>query len=149
MVWIALAALGVPLWLCALGVLALLSRNRTLRRRGGDLPVRVRREGSTRWIRGHAVWVSEVLAWRGSPAAWREDLLRITALSSRPVDANDPKKLHRLGRGAVVAHLTTEEGQLLEVATSSEHAAALTGPFATGSDATTPPPAQQHAGPVV
>ena len=38
-IWIILAALGVPLWLCALAILALMYRNRALRQRPGDVPV--------------------------------------------------------------------------------------------------------------
>ena len=70
MIWALLALVGVPLWLCALGILALVYRNRGLRKRHGDIAVRVQRTGKSRWTRGHAVWVSDVLAWRGSPAAW-------------------------------------------------------------------------------
>lgn len=58
MIWAILALLGVPLWLCALAILALLYRNRSLRQGHGDIPVRVQRAGKTRWTRGHAVWVS-------------------------------------------------------------------------------------------
>jgi hypothetical protein len=34
-----LAALGVPLWPCALGILAMVLQNRKLRKRHGNLPV--------------------------------------------------------------------------------------------------------------
>ena len=49
MVWAVLALLGVPLWLCALGILSLVVRNRQLRERYGDIPVRMRRPGKERW----------------------------------------------------------------------------------------------------
>ncbi|MGZ6057126.1 MAG: hypothetical protein ACXWOV_16330, partial [Isosphaeraceae bacterium] len=52
--------MGVPLWLCALGIFVILFNNRKLRKRHGDMPVRVRRTGKERWVRGHAVWVSDV-----------------------------------------------------------------------------------------
>ncbi|MCJ7795789.1 MAG: hypothetical protein MUQ56_03345, partial [Thermoleophilia bacterium] len=61
-IWAILAFLGVPLWLIALALLGLYFRNRTLRRRLGDIPVRVLRQGKKRWIRGHGVWVSDVFA---------------------------------------------------------------------------------------
>ena len=35
MIWAILALLGVPLWLCALGILALVYRNKSLRQRHG------------------------------------------------------------------------------------------------------------------
>ena len=65
MIWALLAFVGVPLWLCALGIFALVYRNRALRSRHGNIPERVLRPGKTHWIRGHAVWVSDVFAWRG------------------------------------------------------------------------------------
>jgi hypothetical protein len=92
MIWAILALLGVPLWLCALGILAIFLNNRKLRKRYGDIPVRVRRPGKKRWTRGHAIWVSDVFAWRGSPAAWNEDLLqviRVTPRDPRPRGAQE------------------------------------------------------------
>lgn len=130
MIWAVLALLGVPLWLCALGILALVYRNRSLRRRHGDIPVRVQRAGKSRWTRGHAVWVSDVFAWRGSPAAWREDLVRVVGASARSATPEERKLLHRLGDGPVAATLTTGQDGVLRVAASAEHRSALSGPFA-------------------
>ena len=130
MIWALLALVGVPLWLCALGILALVYRNRGLRKRHGDIAVRVQRTGKTRWTRGHAVWVSDVLAWRGSPAAWREDLVHVVGASACSATPEERKKLHRLGDGPVVATLTTSHGDVLRVAASAEHRSALSGPFA-------------------
>ena len=97
MIWAILALLGVPLWLCALGILTAVVQNRKLRKRYGDIPVRVRRPGKKRWTRGHAIWVSDVFAWRGSPAAWNEELIQVSEASSRAADPEEHKKLHRLG----------------------------------------------------
>jgi hypothetical protein len=83
MIWAILAFLGVPLWLCAAGILVVVLNNRRLRKRHGDIPVRVMRPGKQRWTRGHALWVSDVFAWRGSPAAWNEDLEQIITGSER------------------------------------------------------------------
>ncbi len=107
MIWALLAFVGVPLWLCALGIFALVYRNRALRSRHGNIPVRVLRPGKTHWIRGHAVWVSDVFAWRGSPAAWNEYLELIL--------------------GAQVGDATPED--------PGGHASALLGPFAAASGA--------------
>jgi hypothetical protein len=131
MIWAALALLGVPLWLCAAGILALVYRNKSLRERHGDIPVRVLRPGKTRWTRGHAVWVSDVFAWRGSPAAWSEDLLQVTAASIGSLEPAERKKLHRLGEDPAVATLTPDVGEPVRVAVASEHRAALLGPYAT------------------
>ncbi len=131
MIWALLAFVGVPLWLCALGIFALVYRNRALRNRHGDIPVRVLRPGKTRWIRGHAVWVSDVFAWRGSPAAWNEYLELILGASLRDATTQERKRLNGLGDGSAVATLTTDDGVVLRVATTAEHRAQLLGPFVT------------------
>lgn len=140
MIWVILAALGVPLWLCALGILALVLRNRSLRRRPGDLPVRVLRPGKTRWMRGHGVWVSDVFAWRGSPAAWSEELVQVTTVTVRDPEPGEQKALHRLGTAAVVAALTTADGRTLLAAAAAEHRLTLPGPFAARPERTAPLP---------
>lgn len=134
MVWALLAFLGVPLWLCAMGILALVYRNRALRRRHGDIPVRVLRPGKTRWTRGHAVWVAQVLAWRGSPAAWNEYLELIVAATPVEPSPEDLEKLHRLGEGCALVSLTTDDGTVLRMATTAEHGTALLGPYVGRSD---------------
>lgn len=131
MIWALLALLGVPLWLCALGILAILYRNRTLRGRSGDLPVRVLRPGRTTWTRSHAIWVSDVFAWRGSPAAWNESLERIVEARLDEATSEERSHLHRLGDSPVVASLTTEGGAVLRVASTVEHRSELLGPFVT------------------
>ena len=129
MIWAILALLGVPLWLCALGILTVVVQNRQLRKRHGDIPVRVHRPGKKRWARSHAIWVSDVFAWRGSPAAWREDLVQVTHATLRAADAGEQKKLHRLGEDPAVATLTLAGGETLKVASRSEQGTALLGPF--------------------
>jgi len=129
-IWAVLAFLGVPLWLCALGILAIVMKNRSLRMRHGDISVRVLRPGKKRWTRGHAVWVSDVFAWRGSPAAWNESLEQIVSARLLNPSTEDLKKLRRLGEGPAVVSLTTNEGISLQVATTVEHRTALLGPYA-------------------
>ena len=131
MVWAILALLGVPLWLCALGIMALLYRNKSLRQRPGNIPVRVLRAGKTRWVRGHAVWVSDVFAWRGSPAAWNEDLCHVIGAHVGALEAEELKKLHRLGDNPAVVTLTPDVGGPVRVAVASEHLEALMGPYGT------------------
>ena len=130
MVWALLAFLGVPLWLCAAGILVLILRSRAIAHRAGDIPVRVLSPGKTRWVRGHAIWVSDVFAFRGSPAAWSEQLAQVDAVAPKDPDEAERKKLHRLGPDLAVATLSLAGGGSLEVATDGEHAAALAGPFA-------------------
>ena len=129
MVWAILALLGIPLWLCAAGITITLVRNRSMRKRHGDIPVRVKMSGKTRWTRGHAVWVSDVFAWRGSPAAWSEGIVQVTGVMLRSPGHQELHKLRRLGDGAQIASLSTADGSPLEVATGPEQRDALAGPF--------------------
>ena len=130
MVWAVLAFLGVPLWVCAAGITVVIVNNRRLRKRFADVPARVRRGGKKRWTRGHAIWVSDVFAFRGSPAAWREDLDQIVDVALRNPDSHERKKLHRLGEGFVIATLEGADGEVGYVAVRAEHRSALLGPFA-------------------
>lgn len=134
MIWALLVFVGVPLWLCAFGIFTVIYRNRALRKRRGDIPVRVRRPGKTRWLRGHAVWISDVFAWRGSPAAWSEGLSHILAASVAPAGPEERKRLRRLGEDPLIATLTvatmtSDEPRTLTVAVASRDASAVLGPF--------------------
>ena len=129
MIWAILAVLGVPLWLIAIALLMMFFRNRKLRKRPGNIPVKVLRPGKKRWTSGHGLWVSDVFAWRGSPAAWSEDLFQVEDASLRIADEEEQKKLHRLGDDPAVASLTLADGTGLNVATRHENRSALTGPF--------------------
>ena len=129
MIWAILAFLGVPLWLCAARHPRDRVNNRKLRKRYGDIPVRVKRPGKKRWTRGHAIWVSDVFAWRGSPAAWNEDLLQVIDVTLRTPDAEEQHKLHRLGDGFAIATLSVLDGEPVEVAAGSEQRTDLVGPF--------------------
>jgi hypothetical protein len=90
----------------------------------------VRRRGKKRWTRGHGLWVSDVFTWRGSPAAWREDLLWTKGASAHEADEREKKKLHRLGDRPVIVSLALVEGGMVEVAAGREYLQALLGPFA-------------------
>ena len=129
MIWAILALLGVPLWLIAIALLMMFFRNRKLRKRPGNIPVKVLRPGKKRWTSGHGIWVSDVFAWRGSPAAWSEDLSQVDAASLHSADEEEQKKLHRLGDDPAVASFALADGTTLEVATRHEHRSALAGPF--------------------
>jgi hypothetical protein len=94
MIWAILIALGVPLWLCAAGILTLLLQNRSLRKRRGNVPVRVHPPKKKRWAPGHGVWIHDVFAFRGFPAAWKEALIWATEASVRVANDEERKKLH-------------------------------------------------------
>ena len=127
MVWAILAALGVPLWLIALALLNLAYRNRLLRKRPGNLPARVRVPGK-KWKRGHAVWVHDVFAFRGSPAAWDEVLEYVQGAVARPATPEEDHKLRGLDE-AIIATLTTVDGRTIEVAASRQDRVKLLAPF--------------------
>ena len=130
MIWAALIALGVPLWLCAAGILMLVFRNRSLRKRPGNVPCKFRPADKKRWTSGHGVWVSDVFAWAGSTAPWKSELAWAAGLATRPPDEEERKKLHRLGESPLIASLALAEGGAVEVAAKREHLAGLLGPFA-------------------
>jgi hypothetical protein len=129
MIWAILAFLGVPLWLCAAGILVVLANNRRLRTRHGDIPVRVKRPAKKRWTRGHGIWVSDVFAWRGSPAAWNEELLHVADVTLRTPSAKEQHKLHRLGDGFGIARLSVLGYDPVAVAAGRGQRTALLGPF--------------------
>ena len=85
---------------------------------------------------GHGIWVSDVFAWRGSPAAWNEDLLEVSGVSLQSANPEERKKLHRIGDDPVVAALAIADGATLQVAARSEHGSTLAGPFANESKPT-------------
>lgn len=127
MVWAILALIGVPLWLCAAGIFILLHNNRTLRKRPGNIPVRVLLPGKSRWKRGHALWVSDVFAWRSSPAGWSEDLCQVEHATIRDASAEEQKQLHGIGDDPVVARLEIVGREPITVAASAADRAALIG----------------------
>ena len=122
-----LFVLGVPLWLCAAAVLVLFLRNRGLRKRPDDIPIRLRLVPHSRWRRGHAVWVHDVLVFRASPAAWAESLLWVSGVGSRELTAEEAHKLRRL-HDPVAVTLTVEGEPAAEAVTSREHLPRLLGP---------------------
>lgn len=129
-IWIILAAIGVPLWLCAIAIVSLIVRNREIRKRAGNVPVRLHPPSAKRWKRGHAVWVHDVFAFRGSPAAWKEALVWVSGASSREPSPAEASHLKRIGDRPVVVTLTAASGERLDVATDDDHRVALMGPFA-------------------
>ena len=129
MIWAILAILGVPLWLSAAGITVLVFRNRAIRHRPGNVKARRRRQGKSRSTRGHGVWVHDVFAFRGSPAAWAESLIAVRDAVTLSPTASDRKKLRRLGAAPLIARLIDDDGEHVDFATTSEHALDLLGPF--------------------
>jgi hypothetical protein len=135
MLVVILAALGVPLWLCALALLTLVLRNRELRKRPGNVPVRARPSNKKRWTPGHGVWIHDVFAFRGLPAGWKEGLAWAVDASVRETTQQERKRLHRIGDEPVVVTLTLREGGTIEFAARAERTDVLLGPFASSTRA--------------
>jgi hypothetical protein len=131
MIWAILAAVGVPLWLCAAGILTLLVRDRSLRKRPGNVPVRLHHPGKRRWSPGHGVWIRDVFAFRGLPAAGRKSWYGApTPQCAQPARKNE-RSSTASGDEPVIATLTLGEGGTVELAARAENKDALLGPFAT------------------
>jgi len=110
--------------------------------------VRVHAPGGRRWVAGHALWVSDVFAFRGSPAAWKEGLMHVTSGATREPDADERKRLHRIGDEPVVVRFTLADGATVDVAARGDDEAKLLGPFAVAepphNGATAPAGARSH-----
>jgi hypothetical protein len=130
MIWAILVAVGVPLWLCAAGIGVLVLRNRSLRNREDNVPMRLRATPDGRWRRGHGLWVHDVLSFRASPAGWSESLLWVTDATADVATDAEKKKLHRLGDDPVIVSLAVDGGAVVEVAAKSEHLGPALGPYA-------------------
>ncbi len=67
--------------------------------------------------------------WRGSPAAWNEDIVQVTGVRLRRADDEEQHKLRRLGDDLHIATLSSVDGEDLEVATRPDESDALVGPY--------------------
>jgi hypothetical protein len=78
---------------------------------------------------GVPLWISDVFAWRGSPAAWNESLSHVVAATVGSAEPGERRTLRHIGDRPAVVVLTADDGHVLRVAAASEHRAALMGPF--------------------
>ena len=108
----------------------LLFRNRALRKRPGNVPMRVRPHSNQRWSPGHGVWIHDVFVVRGIPAAWKEALVWATAAEVRVADDEERKRLHRIGDAPIIVTLSLVDGGTIELAARAEHEGDLLGPSA-------------------
>lgn len=140
MVWAILFLLGIPLWFILVGIVLTVARNRKLRARRGNFPARVKRPGKDRWTRGNAIWISDVFAFRGSPATWSEDLVQVVGVSMREPSDEESHKLRHFSEHPQIATLSVADGTAYEVATAAESRVALAGPLATDTTPTSDEP---------
>lgn len=123
-------ALATALAIGLLALLVVVRRNRAMRRRPGNVPVRVRFRGSGQWVRGHGVWVNDIFAFRRSPAGWQETLLWVTSASACPASEEERARLQRLGDNPVVATFVLASGGSMTFAARADDRARLLGPYA-------------------
>jgi hypothetical protein len=130
MTWIALLETGVLLGLLAGAIVLMVLRSERIRRRPGNVPVRLLSEGKRAWLPGHGIWAHDVFLVRAAPAAWDEALFWVTDAKLREPTELERKKLHRIGDRPVVGVFELASGGSVQLAARREHADSLLGPFA-------------------
>ena len=131
MIWILLAALGIPILLVVGGLLAALWNRRRVRRTPNAFPCRLRTssadQGSGGWNRGTAcgVWVHDVLM-----VSHGLGLARSRALPVHDVQGSaTPVEVKLRGGPPVSIRLSLDDGSAVEVAAPASFAPLLSGPF--------------------
>jgi hypothetical protein len=123
-IWILLAALGIPLWMVlgALGA-SLLSR-RSFKRRPGVFPAKLRvvtddATTPTTWPRrlAYAQWVHDVLLVQKGLALLRTEALPVAATGSSTKLTDE---IRGLGNAPIVTTIVLDDGSSVDLATSSE-----------------------------
>jgi hypothetical protein len=127
--WILLFETCLLAGLCAGGIALVVVRNRRMRERPGNVPVRLWRQGDDRWLPAHGVWANDVFAVRAAPAAWGEALFWIVDAKRHRVTDEERKKLHRIGERPVAFEFALACGGSVRMAARREHEEALLGPF--------------------
>jgi hypothetical protein len=127
--WALILETCVLIGLCVGGTALVVVRNRRMRQRPGNVPVRLWRERGERWLPAHGVWANDVFAVRAAPAAWGEALFWIVDAEPHRVTEEERKKLHRIGERPVAFDFELACGGLVRIAARREHEEALLGPF--------------------
>jgi hypothetical protein len=127
--WILLLETCVLAGLCAGSILLVVRRNRRIRQRPGNVPVRLWRQEGDRWLPAHGVWANDVFAVRAAPAGWGEALFWIVDAKPHRVTDEERKKLQRIGNRPVAFEFELACGGSVRIATRREHEDALLGPF--------------------
>lgn len=132
MIWIMLAALGVPILLVVGGLLGALWNRFRVRRTPDAFPCKTRtlsaKDGSGGWSRptASARWVHDVLLVSDGLGLARSHALPVRDVQGR-VTGLSGVKLH--GGEPVSIHLSLDDGSVVEVAAPASAAPLLSGPF--------------------
>jgi hypothetical protein len=148
MIWIILAALGIPIWFVLGGLAATLVSRRSFKQRRGVFPVKLRvvsGEVSTlkdSWPRrpGYARWVHDVLLVQHGLALLRTEALGVAGVR-QTASSLSTDDVGGLGDAPLVMTLELDGGATIELAASSDARETMMGPFAETSttyDATPP-----------
>jgi hypothetical protein len=127
--WTLLLETCLLVGLCVGGIALVVVRNRRMRQRPGNIPVRLWRQGDDRWLPAHGVWANDVFAVRAAPAAWGEALFWIVDAKPHRVTDEERKKLHRIGERPIAFEFELACGGSVRIAARREHEEALLGPF--------------------
>ena len=132
MIWIVLAALGVPIWLVVGGLAGALWSRRRFRRAPGVFACKVRSvsgaDGSGKWEGGsvYARWVHDVLLVHRGLALVRFEALPVRVVE-RAIKTIQGVKVK--GEDGVSIRLSLDDGSVVEIASSDASASLLSGPF--------------------
>jgi hypothetical protein len=137
MVWIVLAALGVPVWLLVGVLVAGLWSRRAFKRSPGVFPAKVRVAAGhlaghgTSWARqtAYARWVHDVLLVHRGLALVRNTALPVTSAEG-PLAPSAPGEITGLGPTPVMLSLILDNGTTVQLAGRAEDREALVGPYA-------------------
>jgi hypothetical protein len=135
MIWIILAALGIPIWLVLGGLAATVMSRRSFKQRPGVFPVKLRivsGEVTTlkdTWPRrpGYARWVHDVLLVQHGLALVRTEAYPVAALSAS--SASRDVEIRGLGDAPIVMTLELDSGSSIELAAPSDVRNIAVGPL--------------------
>jgi hypothetical protein len=140
MVWILLAALGVPVWLVVGALAVALWSRRSFKRAPGVFPAKLRVVAGevdgelaglgASWPRRpvHARWVHDVLLVHRGLALVRSRALPVAGVVG-PLADGSPEELTRLGPSPVVLTLSLDGGAQVALAAARDDREALVGPY--------------------
>jgi hypothetical protein len=135
-IWIILAALGIPIWLVLGGLVATLLSRRSFKRRPGVFPVKLRvvtgeaAKLKASWPRrpGYARWVHDVLLVQHGGALRQTEALAVARMMG-PISPADPDDIRALGDAPLVMSLELDGGATIELAAPADARATMVGPF--------------------
>jgi hypothetical protein len=136
MIWIVLAALGIPLWMVAGALVTTLLSRRKFRQTPGAFPAKLRVvSGEVAGLRSSfprgqlaARWVHDVLVIHRGLALARSDALGVAQATRAPTTVGDDE-VRGLGAEPKAMTLLLDSGASVELAAPANTADAMVGPF--------------------